>query len=495
MKTLIFLTSLFALSYSQLNPYWLDGRNTIVHLFEWKWTDIADECERFLGPRGFAGVQISPPSENIIIPNRPWYERYQPISYKLNTRSGNEKEFSEMTRRCNLAGIRIYADVVINHMAAFQSGNPVGTDGSTYDSSLKNFPAVPYSALDFNTNCGINDYQNIIEVRNCGLSGLPDLNQGVEWVRLKITEYLNHLISLGVAGFRVDACKHMWPEDLKLIFNGLTDLNTSYGFPPNSRPFITQEVIDMGGNEKITKYEYTSLGTVTEFRFSEEIGKAFRGRNSLKWLKNFGTDWGFLPSTHALTFVDNHDNQRGHGGGGANVLTYKDSKNYKMATAFHLAWPFGISRIMSSFAFETSDQGPPADSKGNLISPQFNEDGACINGFVCEHRWRQIYNMIKWKNVAGNEPVRNWWDNWSNQIAFSRGNRAFIAFNLESGELNRQLQTGLPAGVYCDIVSGKKKDGKCSGKSISVAENGMANIYLPGNEEDGFIATHTDEKL
>lgn len=72
---------------------------------------------------------------------------------------------------------------------------------------------------------------------------------------------------------------------MKLIFDGLKDLNTSYGFPSNSKPFITQEVIDMGNDEKITKYEYTALGTVTEFRFSEEIGRAFRGKNSLKWLR------------------------------------------------------------------------------------------------------------------------------------------------------------------------------------------------------------------
>jgi len=29
-----------------------------VHLFEWKWDDIAAECENFLGPNGFAGVQV-----------------------------------------------------------------------------------------------------------------------------------------------------------------------------------------------------------------------------------------------------------------------------------------------------------------------------------------------------------------------------------------------------------------------------------------------------
>ena len=30
----------------------------IVHLFEWKWADIAAECENFLAPKGFGGVQV-----------------------------------------------------------------------------------------------------------------------------------------------------------------------------------------------------------------------------------------------------------------------------------------------------------------------------------------------------------------------------------------------------------------------------------------------------
>ena len=83
------------------------------------------------------------------------------------------------------------------------------------------------------------------QVRNCKLEGLKDLNQGTEYVREKILEYLNRLIDIGAAGLRVDACKHMHPEDLDVIFSGLNDLNTDY-FPTGSRPFIFQEVIDMG---------------------------------------------------------------------------------------------------------------------------------------------------------------------------------------------------------------------------------------------------------
>jgi hypothetical protein len=41
------------------DPNSAPNRHTAVHLFEWKWTDIASECERFLGPYGFSGVQVN----------------------------------------------------------------------------------------------------------------------------------------------------------------------------------------------------------------------------------------------------------------------------------------------------------------------------------------------------------------------------------------------------------------------------------------------------
>lgn len=206
---------LLALSSAQFQNNMWGGRSTIVHLFEWKWSDIAAECERFLGPNGFGGVQVSPANENVIVNNRPWYERYQPMSYILSTRSGDRSAFIDMTTRCNAVGVRIYVDVVINHMAADQGGQAYGTGGSTADVGARSYPAVPYSVSDFNyPPCGIEDYNDAWQVRNCELVGLPDLNQGHDWVRDRIVDFLNDLSNIGVAGFRVDAAKHMWPGDL-----------------------------------------------------------------------------------------------------------------------------------------------------------------------------------------------------------------------------------------------------------------------------------------
>lgn len=160
-----------------------------------------------------------------------------------------------------------------------------------------------------------------------------------------------------------------------------------------------------------------------------------------------------------------------------------------MATGFALAHPYGNIRLMSSFAFNNSDQGPPQDC-GNLVSPSILLNGTCGNGWVCEHRWRQIANMISFRNVAGNVPITWWWDNGNNQISFCRGNRAFAAWNGDDQDLNVRFHTCLPPGAYCDIISGQRIGNRCTGLTITVGADTGAQIVIPRNAEDGFVAIH-----
>ncbi|XP_012219815.1 alpha-amylase 2 [Linepithema humile] len=487
-------TTILAAVVAQKDPHYVDDRTTMVHLFEWKFSDIAKECEDFLGPMGYAGVQVSPIHENLVIKNRPWFERYQPLSYKIATRSGNEVEFLDMVRRCNKANVRIYVDVVINHMTA-DADNAIGTGGTRADPRNFDYPGVPYTIKDFHTPpCAIDDYNDPEEVRNCELSGLHDLDQSKEHVREKIVEFLNHAIDNGIAGFRVDAAKHMRPEDLCVIYNRTKNLSTEFGYPSDTRPYIYQEVIDLGG-EAITKFEYQNCGNVIEFQYGIILGTMFRKQDNLErlWTINDPKSWRLLASNNALTMVDNHDNQRGHGAGGAAILTYKNPKEYKMAIAFMQANLYGHTRIMSSFAFEDPSQGPPADADGNTISPEI-VDGMCVNGWVCEHRWPQIYHMVQFRNIVKNESLDNWWSNGNNQIAFSRGAKGFVAFNI-NGDLHERLQTGLPAGTYCDVITGSVVNCKCSGKSVVVNDDGTADIEILANEPEGVLAIHVQEKL
>lgn len=181
----------------------IQGRSGIVHLFEWTFNDIAYECQ-FLGENGYGGVQTSPVQENKVDDKHSWLLRYQPVSYKIVSRSGNVDEFKNMIKVCLDHKVRVYVDVVLNHMAAGEA-EIMGFDHSAADPPKLQYPAVPYQADEFNEFCFIENASNAFQVRNCRLVGLPDLNQEKETVREKIATFLNELIDLGVAGFRVDA--------------------------------------------------------------------------------------------------------------------------------------------------------------------------------------------------------------------------------------------------------------------------------------------------
>jgi len=73
--------------------------------------------------------------------------------------------------------------------------------------------------------------------------------------------------------------------------------------------------------------------------------------------------------------------------------------------------------------------------------------------------------------------------------SLSLNGAAFIAFNRESYDLSVRLQTGMPAGTYCDVISGNPDDAPCP-YSITVDGSGYADIYIRGGSEDPIVAIH-----
>src|SRR2546426_6671001 len=145
--------------------------DVFVHLFEWKWTDIATECEAYLGPAGFTAVQVSPPEEHSVEPSHTWSERYQPVSYSIErSRSGTAPEFVDMVQRCKAVGVGIYVDAVINHMTNYPSPG-VGSNGTAY--TKYEYPGL-YTPSDFHAPCVVSNYQSAANVQDCELFSLPD---------------------------------------------------------------------------------------------------------------------------------------------------------------------------------------------------------------------------------------------------------------------------------------------------------------------------------
>ncbi|MCA9979972.1 MAG: alpha amylase C-terminal domain-containing protein [Anaerolineales bacterium] len=469
------------------------ARTTFVHLFEWKWSDVEQECVNFLAPKGFSAVQVSPPNEHIDhkqVTDFAWWARYQPVSYQLESRSGTRQEFISMVNTCKQHGVDIYVDAIVNHMAD-QVG--VGVNGTTFNRASLSY--ANYSSNDFNycnpANIQSGDYNNNAwRVRHCQLSGLPDLNHGSPYVRSQIQAYLQDLVDIGVAGFRVDAAKHMEVADINAIFNGVSG---DY--------YVFLEVIDPGG-QSISSSEYTPYFDVTEFKYSQKIGETF-ATGKLSWLSNFGEPWGFMGTTSAVVFVDNHDNQRGHGM--AAQVTHRSGTLYDLANVYMLAWPYGYPKVMSSYEWGgvNDRQGPPHDGQGNTTSV-YNGNGTlnCFgNAWKCEHRWQPIANMVAFRNhttAANAFNITNWWDNGNNQIAFTRsganGGAGFVVINREGGTLSRTFQTGMADGTYCNIIVADfdEANGTCSGQTITVANGGWASLNVSGMSA---AAIHVGAKL
>ena len=91
--------------------------------------------------------------------------------------------------------------------------------------------------------------------------------------------------------------------------------------------------------------------------------------------------------------------------------------------------------------------------------------------------------------------MTNFWDNGKDQIAFSRGSRGFIAINNDNVPLKATLQTSLPPGVYCDIITADVVNGRCTGRTVTVASDGTVNLNISNAEADPVIAIHVNVSM
>jgi len=489
--------------------------DVFVHLFEWRWADIARECEVFLGPRGFRAVQISPPSEHAVIAanDYPWWQRYQTVSYRLDSsRSGTLAQFTDMVNRCRVAGVDIYVDAVINHMTA---GAGTGSAGSSY--SKYGYPAVPWVAADFHAACGVSNYQDAGNVQLCELVGLADLRTEESAVRNRLGDYLIALNALGVAGFRIDAAKHMHPRDIDAIITRVNDAAVAAG---RMRPYVFLEVINNPG-EAVSAQQYFGVGfasggasDVTDFLYGYRVTDAFSGRNGATLNSALSTlTPALLPSDKSVVFVDNHDSQRGQN------LYYADA-SYELAAVFMLAHPQGYPALMSGYGFDRStqagrDSGPPS-AAGGVTRSTFDGAGNSLctatigavqaGQWICEHRRNAIAAMVAFRRAAAGTPLSSCGrvDSMINadpsRIAFCRDGAGFVAISRSMAASAQTLPTRLPAGTYCNVAqhvyapAAGATPASCSGPGIVVgaAPAGNATFTLPALSA---VALHVGARL
>ncbi|MGW6504433.1 carbohydrate-binding module family 20 domain-containing protein [Nonomuraea angiospora] len=464
----------------------LNDSEVTANLWEWNWKSVSAACTNHLGPAGYGAVQVAPPQESVSLPNssdglHPWYEVYQPVSYKLESRLGTRQQFAAMVTACHNAGVRVYVDAVVNHMAGVN--NPAGTKGyagSEFSGPGYSFPAVPYGAGDFHRpgdNCptsgGINDWNNEAQVTSCELLQLADLYTEKDSVRDKIAAYLNDLVGLGVDGFRVDAVKHIKKDDFAAI---LSKVNNTVS--EGRRPYVAQEIFDGASNDALKARAFIGNGDVLDFAYAKGVKAQFQGS-----IANLATVPGWnldAPGANVFAMVTNHDLERD----GA-VLSYKNGSDYVLANYFVLAYPHGKPSVYDSFAWSNRNQSPPADGNGYV------SDTVCGSGWNCLTQSTGIKGMVGWANTTRSvKTVSDFKAVNDNVIGFRRGDRGWIGINDSSSAATAEFATGLADGHYCDVISGALTGSGCTGTTVAVA-GGRATVTIPAG---GAVAIHANAK-
>ncbi|WP_188484512.1 alpha-amylase [Cellulomonas carbonis] len=450
------------------------GPGTGVQLFQWTWDAIGRECEDVLGPAGYDFVLTSPPQEHVL--GEEWWTAYQPVSYLLESRLGTREELAAMVRRCDAAGVAVLTDAVINHMTGKDEPG-TGWAGSPYEHyeypGLYSDAEGDFHHCDLTPEDDIQSYQVAAQVQRCELVNLADLATEEPRVRERIVAYLEDLLGLGVAGFRIDAAKHMPAEDVGAVVGALPE-----------GTLVLQEVIGARG-EPIRPEDYLSNGHVFDFFHGQELAAVVGGGSVHRALELGDLDTA-LPSDRSVVFVENHDTERN-----GSTLSYKDGATYVQSLVLLLALDHGTPVVHSGYAFVDRDAGPPQTPGGEVVDATCADDVGpdarpAVGTFVCQHRWAPVAGMVGWRDAVAGGAVEDVWVG-RRAVAFGRGGAGFVVVNGNAAPLEETFATRLPAGTYCDVVTGALVDGRCTGRTVDVDGDGRLTAELAG---DTALAVH-----
>jgi alpha-amylase len=411
------------------------SREVIVQLFNWPFTKITDALPE-LKRLGYSHVHVSPPqqsNERVLT----WWGRYQPVDFSfIKGPLGSEQEFREMNAVADQLDIKIIADAVLNHtidLTDVTEGsvtfNPATGEMISYD-----FPL--FLPSDFHPRCSIDD-SNVNSVQKCWLDNRnADLKTETTRVRDIARTYLKKLVDLGVDGFRFDAAKHIEPDFFADVLAAVPDT------------FAFGEVIEADPQ----KFPQTDAIAFYDFPLVATMKQAFGFGGDLDVLRNPAAQNRALPGSNAVTFVRNHDIDRGqardrglHEGAQSTYgIGWNGSEAELTEADVVLAYAYIFGRD-GGVPYVFVDMEPTTE--GDKRKDRFN-DGRVVS-FI------RFHNLCLDEEEGGPRPEETVNLGSKNALGWQRGKDRLVMINKSGEKLPlRNLQTTLRPGRYVEVHEG-----------------------------------------
>lgn len=413
-------------------------RDVIFHAFNCKYKDIINAVDK-IHDAGYGAILIPPPLYSDKNGDQ-WWQRYQPKDYRvLLSHLGGKQELLDLIQKCHETDpkIRVYADIVINHMANESRAEPLNFPG---EAELKKYRSDPtfkdnllygnlneglFSPWDFNQTGNIQNHEwsNRDRVIFGNLSDLPDLNDS-SWVLLQQRNMLVALANMGFDGFRIDAIKHM-TERMIDNFADCDQIASKYLFG---------EVLtgsDHDENIFIDPFIRETWISAYDFPLFQTIREAFGVGGSLRRLAHPEAEENALPWHRAVTFVINHDIPYNDG-----FRTWLlDRQDEHLAYAYILGKDGGVPLIFSD-QNESVGKHPEDRDRWTKITER-----------------PDIFSMISFHNAVHGEPMAILYES-DTVLVFRRGNMGIVAINKGGTENWVEFNTwGLKnPGNYTDSI-------------------------------------------
>ena len=432
----IFASALLtSMSVSAANPYGIPDNiqdGNILHCFDWKFSDIISELPA-IAEAGFGAVQVSPVQGNCAT-NAEWFYAYMPYDFAFKANgNGSRTQLQQLCQKAAEYGIKIIVDVVANHV-----NQASGYHHTWWDSNGR-----------VRWNGGV-DYGNRYSITHNQLGEYGDVNSEDAEVQARAKEFLEDLKSLGVAGIRWDAAKHIGlPSENCAFWSQMASVSGLWHYG---------EILDGPGGDKYRLLkEYTDYIGVTDSEYSKWCREQVCGGN----VPSGGGSWtpNGVKAECIVYMAESHDDYSNDGQYGSNTAFISQDK---IDRAYAItACRKGETSLYFSRPEATSRNAIKMGQKG---STHFTS--------------KEVAEVNKFRNaMTGTD---DYYSTSSGVACITRkGGGACIVIGA-GGSRNVSVSNGgsyVPSGQYTDHISGNTFTVTASTISGQVGSTGIAVIY------------------